>query len=325
VEELEGAKHKLTVSVVICTYREDRWDDLIAAVYSVKRQIVPAEEIIVVVDHNSSLFERVEREISEVVAVENRGAQGLSGARNSGLLVARGAVVAFLDDDAAAAPDWVLCLIEGYADPAIVGVGGAILPAWLDERPAWFPEELDWVVGCTYRGMPVTQSPVRNPHGANMSFRREVFSAAGLFRLGPYCDETEFCIRLRRHLPEAILLYEPRAKVFHTVPASRTAWKYVRWRCHFEGGSKAVVAWMQGAKDGLAAEWPYTLKTLPRGVVRGLVDASVRRDIAGLARSAAILACFAITTTGYIAGKISIEKAARERGIFSRVPVEAPI
>ena len=83
------------VSVVICAYTEDRWDDLVAAVESVQRQSVPPLEVIVVIDHNPDLLERVRAHIPSVVAVENREQRGLSGARNSGIAVAQGVVVPY--------------------------------------------------------------------------------------------------------------------------------------------------------------------------------------------------------------------------------------
>src|SRR4051812_28350918 len=71
------------VSVVICAYTFDRWDDLVAAVASVQSQTAPAGEVIVVIDHNDELLARVRAEIAGVVAIPNTEPQGLSGARNS--------------------------------------------------------------------------------------------------------------------------------------------------------------------------------------------------------------------------------------------------
>ena len=95
----------LDVSVIICAYTEARWPDLIAAVESLYRQNVPAREIIVVVDYNQHLFERVRTGFPGIVVVENSESHGLSGARNSGISVAKGSLIAFLDDDAIAEPD----------------------------------------------------------------------------------------------------------------------------------------------------------------------------------------------------------------------------
>lgn len=299
-----------SISVIICAYALDRWDDLTAAVHSVRQQDAPADEIIVVIDHNPALLDLVREWMPDVVAVENRQTRGLAGARNSGLAVAQSDVIAFLDDDAQAAPDWLARLRNGYEDPQVSGVGGAIEPAWQTGRPAWFPVEFDWVVGCTYRGMPESTAPVRNLIGANMSFRRSVFEAAGGFRTGigrvgavPVgCEETEFCIRVNQRLPGTIFLYEPDARITHHVPASRATWAYYRGRCHAEGRSKVLVSRYVGRIDGLSSERAYTFATLPSGIARGAWSALRRRQWSGFTQAGAIVAGLAITTIGYISG-----------------------
>ena len=131
-------------------------------------------------------------------------------------------------------------------------------------RPAWLPEEFLWVVGCSYRGQPEVKAEVRNPIGANMSFRRSAFDQAGLFDssvgrtftssrpLG--CEETEFSIRLRRLSPGARIIYEPQAVVYHHVDQSRATWRYFLGRCRAEGCSKARVSRLSGASAALSSE-----------------------------------------------------------------------
>uniref|UniRef100_UPI0015860E46 glycosyltransferase family 2 protein n=1 Tax=Streptomyces sp. TRM64462 TaxID=2741726 RepID=UPI0015860E46 len=98
-------------TVVICVYTEDRWDDILAAVGSVRRQSRPALETLLVVDHNPALLERLTKEygddVEEVRVLANAGPRGLSAGRNTGIAAARGDIVAFLDDDAVAERDWL--------------------------------------------------------------------------------------------------------------------------------------------------------------------------------------------------------------------------
>lgn len=301
------------VSVIICTYTGERWDDLVAAVDSVRAQHSPPREIIVVVDHNPRLYARVLSQIPGVVAVPNYEHRGLSGSRNSGIAVAQGTVVAFLDDDAMAEPDWLERLLRGYEDPAVLGVGGAIRPAWLSGRPGWFPAEFHWVVGCSYRGLPVATATVRNLIGANMSFRRDALQEIGGFRSGfgqvgtsmLRCDDTEICIRAQRRWPQRLFLYEPRARIHHRVPASRARWGYFRSRCYTEGSAKALLAQLVGSRAGLATERAYTLQTLPSGAVRALADSIRRGDPSGPLRAGAIAAGLALTAAGYLVGATS--------------------
>jgi GT2 family glycosyltransferase len=295
------------VSVIICAYTEKRLDDLIAAVESVQKQTCPPSEIIVVIDHNPSLLRQVQEYFSDVVVVENIEVRGLSGARNSGVAIAKSPLIAFLDDDAIAAPDWLQSLVTAFADPQVLGVGGAVIPCWLDKQPSWFPAEFHWVVGCTYRGMPQTGNSVRNPIGTNMAFRRETFDGVGFFlsefgRVGTYpagCEETEFCIRARQHWPQGRFLYKPEACVFHRIPSNRMTWRYFCARCYAEGLSKAFVMRRVGIVDGLASERIY-IKTLPRAIWQGFVETFITHDLSGMTRSAAIIGGFIMTASGYL-------------------------
>ncbi len=302
---------QLHVSVVVAAYSLDRWDSLLAAMASVAAQTVRPVEAIVVVDHNPELLARAATALPAAVVVANGNARGLSGARNAGLACASGEVVAFLDDDAVAAPDWLERLLETYATPAVLGAGGRIVPRWVaGRRPRWFPEEFDWVVGCSYRGMPTATAPVRNLIGANMSYRRDAMIGVGGFREGigrvgrrPLgCEETELGIRiLQRHA--GTVLYVPAARVDHVVPASRTTVRYFLSRCFAEGLSKAIVARSVGTASGLSTERAYTLRTLPTGVLAGLRD-GIGGDGAGVARAGAIAAGFATTAAGYAVGRL---------------------
>ncbi len=311
------------VSVVICAHTEQRWNDTLAAVASVRAQSLAPREIIVVVDHNPVLYERLKSALADVIVVENRDEPGLSGGKNTGVALARGEIVAFLDDDAVAAPDWLRFFVDSYADPRVLGVGGLTLPRWETKRPAWFPSEFDWVVGCTYVGMPTTRAPVRNLLGGNASFRREIFDVVGGFSNGigrsadkrPLgCEETEFCIRLGQRVRGSVLLFDNRAVIWHRVPTARCGFTYFRARCYAEGLSKALVTRSVGAADGLSSERHYTTRTLPKGVARGLADAR-RGQLAGLLRAGAIAAGLTATAAGYSAG--SVRTLARPGGGYA--------
>ena len=297
-------------SVVICAYTEDRLEQIAAAIDSLRAQSLPGAEIILVVDHNPALYKRLIATMPDVTVVENSEDRGLSGARNTGAALARGEIIAFLDDDAAAHPDWLKYLDEAYANPVVTGVGGLTLPRWQTGRPGWFPAEFYWVVGCNYLGMPASGQQVRNLLGANMSFRREAFDLVGGFRTGigrtangrPLgCEETEFCIRLGQLSPESVLTMEHKAVAWHFVPDSRCRFSYFVSRCFAEGMSKAQVTATVGSGDGLSAERGYTTRTLPRGTAKGLADL-LRGDLSGLGRATVIVAGLSVTAAGYIAG-----------------------
>ncbi|MFJ3664461.1 glycosyltransferase family 2 protein [Streptomyces sp. NPDC090119] len=317
------------ISVVICVYTEDRWADILAAVDSVRAQSHPALETLLVVDHNTALLDRLAAEFKEpdgpVRVLANAGPRGLSAGRNTGVAASQGEVIAFLDDDAVAERDWLRHFAEGYADPRVLAVGGRTEPVWASgRRPVWFPEEFDWVVGCTYRGLPPGRVRVRNVLGGNASFRRAAFEVAGGFATGigrdgdrrPLgCEETELCIRLSRARPDAVLLIDDRAVIHHRVPEVRERFAYFRTRTYAEGLSKALVARSVGAAKGLESERRYTTRVLPAGIARGVRDALFARP-GGAGRAGAIVAGVLTAAGGYAVGSVR----ARRGGARFAVP-----
>jgi GT2 family glycosyltransferase len=304
----------VSFSVVICAYAMERWTRLVAAVSSVQRQTLAPEQVVVVVDHNESLLARARRELQGVDVVANDGDRGLKGARNAGLQAASGSCVAFIDDDAEADERWLEVLAEPYEDPNVAGAGGLTQPVWDGGRPEWFPEEFEWVVGGAYRGMPVVRQDVRNLWGGNMSFRAEPVREIGGFRIGYSCDDTELCIRLRQRWPERRFVFTPDAVVLHHIDRARMTRRRFVSRCHFEGGSKAVIARVVGAQDALSSERRYTTRVLPAGFARSLRESVIRLDSSALARAFFILAGLAGAVFGYLVATITPRSAARKRG-----------
>jgi GT2 family glycosyltransferase len=303
---------ELAISVVIPCFADERFHDVVDCVEALRRQTLPPAEVVAVVDDNPALLERLRAAQPDLRTIANRESSGSSGARNTGIAATRGEIVAFFDDDAAPEPGCLERLAEHYGDERVAGVGGGVDADWCTGRPRWFPEEFDWVVGCSYRGLPTRPAPVRNLLGANMSFRRRALEAAGGFsadmaRRGRYplgVDDTELCIRVRRALPGSVLVYDPAAKARHKVPAARLTWRYFWRRCLAEGKAKSALTAVAGAAESLSSERSYVIRVLPAGVARGLLAAFTGRDAAGLGRALAIVAGLVGTTVGYAAGRL---------------------
>lgn len=304
-----------TISVVVCAFTRERLEVMGEAIAALRAQTLPPHEVVLVIDHAPELLEEVRELWPDLKIVANRERQGLSGARNTGVAEAGGEVVAFLDDDAIPAPDWLEKLAAAYADPKVLGAGGTVRPRWLEGKPAWFPPEFDWVVGCTHSGMPQQLEPVRNLVGANMSFRRAPLLEVGGFshdlgRVGTLpvgCEETDLSIRVHQRWPEAEILYDPAAEVEHVVPPARGKVRYFLDRCRAEGRSKAVLTGMVGSDDGLSSERSYVRRTLPLGFLRDL-GAVFRGDLGGLGRATMIVVGLAATSVDYLRVRSGIAK-----------------
>ena len=295
-----------SISVVICSYTDRRWDDFRRACASVERQLLDGDELVVVIDHNDALLARARASLSRARVVANGGKQGLSDARNTGVATATWDVVAFLDDDAAARAGWLAGLRTTFTSAEVAVAGTAVVADWEGGHPPrWFPAEFGWVVGCSYRGQPETKATVRNPIGASMAVRRSVFGAVGGFsdaigRVGATpvgCEETEFCIRVSAHDSAAKVVLDPTTAVDHHVPAARQTVGYFVRRCYHEGRSKRIVSMLRGTAAGLSAERTYVRETLPAAVARGVSGAV--RDPDGLVRAGVVMLGLGSTVLGY--------------------------
>jgi len=172
----------MKVSVVVCTYTMDRYDVFSEAVESVLAQTYDPVEVVLVIDGNPEVYERVAEEFGdrESVIVHNNGEnRGISFSRTKGAELASGEIVAFIDDDGVAEPDWIEHHVGAYEQTDAVAVGGYVAPEWVVEKPAFFPEEFYWLVGCTERGFAEDGEEIRNGYGSNVSYRRSVFLDVG--------------------------------------------------------------------------------------------------------------------------------------------------
>ncbi|NUS36020.1 MAG: glycosyltransferase [Pseudarthrobacter sp.] len=299
-----------SVTVIVCAYTSERWGWLLDVLESLRAQTLPPKEVLVVIDHNEELFDLLTETVDDVTIVRNTGPRGLSGARNTGVGLEDSDVVAFLADDAAAAPDWLERIMALYNDPEVLAVAGRVEPVWEAARPGYFAEELDWIVGCSHRGLPRVASEVRNVIGANMSFRLDVVRQVGGFNLAlgrrgaiPLgCEETEICIRAKMGSPGSRIVYEPAALVRHHVPANRGTVRYMLARSWSEGISKAQVSHIVGHKRALGPERRYVRNILTRAFITGLADWS-RGDPSGISRAASLVAVVACTSAGYLRGR----------------------
>jgi hypothetical protein len=94
--------------------------------------------------------------------------------------------------------------------------------------------------------------------------------------------------------------------VHHHVPEQRATWRYLVRRCWAEGLSKALVAALAGKSAALADERGYVTRTLPRAVARALRDAVAGVRAAPLGRAAALVAGLAVTSAGFVMGRVAV-------------------
>ena len=97
----------MKASVVISTYTEKRYEDLMTCFNSIEEQTVNPLEVFLVLDPIPELIQFYEKRVPSFVKILTSDSRGLSNARNVGIDNSAGDIVVFIDDDAYADPQWL--------------------------------------------------------------------------------------------------------------------------------------------------------------------------------------------------------------------------
>ncbi len=228
-------------SIIICTV--DRLTDLERCLESLRPFRAAVAEILVVNNgpHLAAVEEIAKRNEARVTTEARRG---VSRARNAGIRAAAGTILAFLDDDSVADPNWIPPLLAPFRDPQVLAVVGSIWAQTLADpvnqafdrlHRAHLPDSpLILEAPREQHSFPLRQALVGN---ANMAIRREAFERFGYFderfgrgtRIGSG-EEPDLLLALLRGGGKVVL--EPAARIFHR---HSTGWRAFR-RGAFQSG-----------------------------------------------------------------------------------------
>ena len=152
------------------------------------------------------------------VRQEPTGSVGPAAKRNRGAELARGEILAFVDDDTRPLGGWIAAALPHFDDPAVAAVGGPAItpkedPFWAQVSGAVYES---WMVsgGERRRYVPCAPAEVDDWPSCNLLVRRSAFSAIGGFGTDFWPGEdTEFCLALVKKGWK--IRYEPRAVIEH--------------------------------------------------------------------------------------------------------------
>jgi GT2 family glycosyltransferase len=234
-----------SATIAICT--RNRAADLVHCLRSLQDLPDDGQELIVV--DNAPADDQTRRVVAQFPGVryirEDRA--GLAVARNRALHEARGAIVAFTDDDATVEPGWLRALLRNFSDPLVLGVSGLTMPVELT-TPAqeWFERFAPFGRGFERRVFDMTNHDPLQPNsvgsGASLAFRRTVLHLVGPFdeAFGPGTPsksgaDTEYIGRILQLGYR--MVYEPAALNWHR---HRRDWDDLVRRMHDYGTGRGA-------------------------------------------------------------------------------------
>lgn len=186
------------LSVIIASYNAEK--TIKACLESLENQTIGKNFEIIVVDSSTDRTAMlIEKRFPKIRLYRFAERKFCGDARNWGVSVATGEIIAFIDADCVASNDWVENVLTAHRSSHLV-IGGAIANGNPDSIVGWaayFCEFSRW--------MPNTPSALMaDVAGANMSYKRKVFSDLGKFIERTYCSDTDFHWRLRKigHRPK---------------------------------------------------------------------------------------------------------------------------
>ena len=276
----------MKVSVVVCTYTMDRYDVFTAAVESALAQTHEPIEVVLVIDGNREVYEHAVDDFGDranVVVHDNDENRGISYSRTKGAELASGEIVAFIDDDGVAEPEWIEKHVERYVETDAVAVAGYVAPNWRNEKPDFFPEEFYWLVGCTETGFAEDGEEIRNGYGSNVSYKRDVFLNVGGYDVNTgrkgdrhiQAHEAPVGIRIREAYGKGVVYVED-AVVHHTLFEYRGEFRWLVFRSFWQGFSKRVMELLYPGAQGNESAFLKGLfvRALPTRVRRTVVERS---------------------------------------------------
>jgi glucosyl-dolichyl phosphate glucuronosyltransferase len=236
----------MLLTVIICTY--NRCEGLRSCLMDLREQAtrVNLDWEVLVVDNNSVdstevVLQSVSRDFPRPLRWVKESRQGLSHARNRGIIEARGCYIAFTEDDVRIDRLWVSSICEMFDKTACDAVAGRIEVFWNAPRPRWLTDDLLGFLGYLNYGEEQMLTESTPFFGGNMAFAKSVFEKIGTFdpnlgRQGRKLVGGEEIDLFRRFLAAGLCAYyQPIAVVHHIIASNRLKKSYFR-QLHYQEG-----------------------------------------------------------------------------------------
>ena len=201
------------ISVVIPTYNEEK--NIERCLRALEEQTIPREDFEIIVVDGRSTDRTVEIARRYADKVIQQVSEGVGGARNDGVKVARGDIIVTTDADCIPHREWLEVVREHFENEDVIAVTGFLDPfdyEGLNRYEAYIYRQLFRI--SNYMLTVLAIIGYYHLCGANSAFHRDTFLEIGGYQDLPYSDDIEIFKRLK---PKGKMVLENRMKVNYSI------------------------------------------------------------------------------------------------------------
>lgn len=207
------------VSIIIVDYKKNN-PYLVECLNAIQTQTYRHFEVILVTDYYVNLSSSRRRGSIPSFTQKSYGHYvGPAEKRDEGARMAKGEILAFIDDDAHPVKNWLKHMVPHFSDKTIAGVGGpGVTPpnvSWQETASGWASASPAGAGLYTYRFIPGRERFVDDFPSMNLAVRKKDFDRIKGFDSNFWPGEdTKLCLDLIYKLGKKII-YDPKVLVYH--------------------------------------------------------------------------------------------------------------
>ena len=179
------------ISVIIPTYNEEA--NITACLRSLCKQTISRDEYEIIVVDGHSKDSTCELALAYADEVMTQASEKVGGARNDGVLRARGDIVATTDADCIIPPGWLEVIKNNFESHDIVQLYGTVFP--IEEG---LKHKISLIGANTFSRVGYYTRAFYYTLGCNTAFDKEAFVNAGMYRCIDAGDDVEIALRMRK-------------------------------------------------------------------------------------------------------------------------------